>query len=67
MEIDAVVEEGGVLHVPLPEGTPVRIVPKKLAEYSRHEWVSLVDAVAGSIPDLARPEPWSSRPIENLD
>lgn len=65
--IEAVVEEGGVLHVPFPEGTPVKVRAKKLAEYTREEWVTLVHAVAGSIPDLEIPERSMSRAIEPLD
>ncbi len=47
MEIDAVVEEGGVLHVPYAEGTPVTIKLKKFADYAREEWIAFVNELRG--------------------
>lgn len=65
--IEAVVEKGGVLHVPFPEGTPVKVQAKKFVEYTREEWVAFVRDFTGSIPEMEAPERGLSRPIPPLD
>lgn len=65
--IEAVVEEGGLLHVLFPEGAPVKVQAKKFAEYTREEWVAFVNGFTGSITDIERPEPPLSRKVESLD